>query len=361
MPDTGLLPVAEKLAASAARHASQADTGRRLAAQVVEEIREAGFARHFVPSRWGGNEATFTEMTRAVVAVAEGCASTAWCASLSAYSSRFAAYLPIEGQRDIWAGTPDLFIATGLVPAGSAVEVEGGSRIAGRWNYLSGIDFADWALLCGPASGEGAMEARFFAVPRGSWEVLPTWDSVGLRATGSHSVVLDDVFVPEHRMFARTTIMGGRNTGSTAVCHNAPFGAVGGLTFAAPALGAAKGALAACVDALAGKRRTASTEVALTRASAQIDAAELLVQRAAAAVDDNALTKATVVRNSRDQSVAAELLVEAVSGLVRAAGTSGLAESLPLQRHWRDVTAATSHVALRVETSAPRYAEVLLG
>ncbi|MFD7612823.1 hydrolase [Streptomyces sp. NPDC059828] len=362
--DTGLAEAADKLRALAAEHAADADSTRRIAPEVTESIRQSGFARHFVASRWGGTEGSFGELTRAVVAVGESCAATAWCASLAAYSARFASHLPEEGHRAIWSESPDTVIATGLMPAGRARAVDGGWRLSGRWSYVSGVDFADWILVCAAAAtgAEGPPQLRFFALPRGTWTVQETWDSVGMRATASHTVVLEDVTVPAHLSFDRADMLTGHNETSAAPCHRVPFQAVGGLTFIAPVVGAATGALAACAGTMTGRRRNHAGELILVRASGRIDAARHLVDQNAAVIDEQLFTPELMARNERNATFAAELLQEAAGLLVRGAGTGGLGEAHPLQRFWRDITSATSHVALQYDTAARKnYSAVLLG
>ncbi|OKJ94691.1 hypothetical protein AMK26_33420 [Streptomyces sp. CB03234] len=359
--DTGLGAVAEKLSHLAAQHAADADTTRRLAPDVVAGLREAGFARHFVSSRWGGTDGTFTELVGGVLTVSQACASTGWCASLLAASSRFAAHLPEAGHEELWGGGPDAFIATGLVPSGRAQAADGGWRLSGSWSYISGVDFADWVLLCGAVAGEGPPELRFFALPRGSFETVESWDCAGMRATGSHTVVVSGAYVPSHLSFARADMETGRNSWSTQPTHNVPFQASGALTFIGPAVGAAQGALKAAAAGLANKKRFDAAEVELVRASGRIDAARHLVEQNAQVIDARAFTPEFMARNQRNASFSGELVADALTGLLRAAGTAGLTESGPLQRFWRDVTAATSHVALRfdITKAARNYSEAL--
>lgn len=362
--DTGLVPAAEKLSVLAAQHAAEADSTRALAPEVVDVVRESGFARHFVSARWGGTEGSFAELTRAVVTVGAGCPATAWCASLSAYSARFASHLPEEGHRAIWGDSPDIVVATALMPAGRAKPVTGGWRLTGTWAYVSGIDFADWALVCAavPGGGDGPPQLRFFALPRGTYTVRESWDSIGMRATASHTLAVEDLVVPAHLSFDRADMLTGRNATSAADAHNVPFQAVGGLTFIAPVVGAAAGALAACAATMTGKRRNPSNEIKLVRASGRVDSARHLVEQNAAVIDERLFTPEHMARNERNATFSAELANEAVGLLIRAAGTGGLGEAQPLQRFWRDITSATSHVALQYDTAARKnYSAVLLG
>ncbi|MFE3519034.1 hydrolase [Streptomyces sp. NPDC059166] len=361
--DTGLVAAADRLRLLAALHAPAADTGRALSREVTEAIREAGFARHFVAARFGGSEGTFAELTDAVVSVGQGCAASAWCASLAAYSARFASHLPEEGHQALWGASPDTVVATGLMPAGRARAVDGGWKVTGRWSYVSGIDFADWVMLCAAVpGGEGPPRLRFFTLPRGTYTVQETWDSVGMRATGSHTVVVDDVLVPAHLSFDRADMLSGRNATSGVPAHNVPFQAVGGLTFIAPVVGAALGALTACAGSVTGRRRNETAELTVVRASGRIDAARALVGQNAEVLDGRLFTPEHMARNERNATYAAESLREAVTLLVGAAGTGGLGEEHALQRFWRDITSAASHVALQYDTAARKnYSAVLLG
>ncbi|NKE55334.1 hydrolase [Lentzea sp. PSKA42] len=354
MSDTGLVPVAEKVGALAAEHAQEADRTRKLSPEIVAAVREAGFARHFVAKSYGGSEGGFGELTQAVMAVGEGCASTAWCASLTALSARYATHLPQLGHDELWGSDPDTFVVTAQPPLGKAATAQGGHRLSGRWAYVSGVDFADWALLCGMVATEGEPEARFFALPRKDFTVVEGWDNAGMRATSSHIVVVDDVFVPEHLSFLRADFISGRNTTSSLPAHNAPFQAVGGLTFVAPAVGAAYGALNAATNAMRGKKVNITQGADLCRASAQIDSARFLVEQNAQVLDERTFTPRLMARCERNAAFTAETLVDAVGALVRAAGTSGFSESSPLQRFWRDIVSASSHVALRYETAVVR-------
>src|SRR5687767_5818857 len=91
----------------AASHAAKSDAEGRLFEETIEAIRYAGFARHFVPERWRGEQGTFGQCAQATVLLGEVDASAAWFASVAASMGRTAAYLPPEGQADVWAGGPD--------------------------------------------------------------------------------------------------------------------------------------------------------------------------------------------------------------------------------------------------------------
>ena len=91
-------------------------------------------------------------------------------------------------------------------PTGRADPVDGGYRLQGRWPYASGSPYSTWALLGAlafPAGGEGPPRMVTVAVPREQYTVLDDWGDgrvIGMNSSGSNTIVVDDVFVPEHHM-----------------------------------------------------------------------------------------------------------------------------------------------------------------
>lgn len=346
----------------AAAHALQAERDRRLSPAVFAAIREAGFARHFVPARWGGAEGGFEALLDAVAEVAEGDPSAAWCAAIAAALGRYAGFLPEDGQRAVWRTGPDALVVGGLVPGGEATAVSGGWLVHGRWSYISGIHASDHALLaCRVPAAGGAGQVRFLLVPRSAYRIEETWRTAGMRGTGSDTLVLAPTFVPREHSFVDEDLLTGREPGTAPACHTVPLRNVGGLTFAGPVLGAARGALGAW-SRVAGRRAAGTaSELVLARSAAETDAAGLLLSRVARDADRGGLRdEGEGARAQRDQAVAADLLVGAVNRLMRTGGTSALNEDEDLQRFWRDANAGASHAVLRWEPAARRYAAAAL-
>ncbi|MFJ8657774.1 acyl-CoA dehydrogenase family protein [Streptomyces sp. NPDC093795] len=357
-----------EVAKLAGAQAAQADAERRVSPDVIRAVVDAGFARWLVPARWGGDERGYTELTAAVAKVGEECSSTAWLACLAAHAARYVACLPEQGQADIWGDGPDTLVAAVIKPQGTAVETEGGYRLTGSWSYVSGVEHADWALLTGPAPGpkSGGQPMRLFAVPRGDYTFEDTWSSLGMRGTGSHTLVLDDVFVPEHRVCLREDAMRGATVGLPGRAP-LPNPAVSGLTFVTPVLGAARGALAVAAQLVAvaptGPRAGAGQayQVDFARAAGEIDAAQLLIERAAAVVDGGALSPALARRNRRDLALALQMLADATDRLLRIGGTRAQEDGHPLQRFWRDVRSVASHAVMQFEPAGADYTQGLAG
>lgn len=357
----------ERVAALAAECAVQADAAGRMDPRVVDAVLEAGFARHFVPRRWGGVSGTFDGLLGAVVRLGRACPSTAWIASLAAAVGRMAGYLPTEGQRQVWRDGPDTLVVASLLPTGTATEHPGGWRVRGRWPFVSAVEFSQWALVMARIR-TGVL---VFAVPRAAYTIERTWSNVGMRATGSHSLVLDDVIVPAGCCFSQAELEAGTPIDSDSAFHRVPFRAVTALSFVAPILGAAQGVLRLWTERVRTRIHAgsgplpdierASCDETLARSAGEIDCAELLLTRAVRAADQGGVTPMRTETNARDCALATELLVSATNRVVRTAGTSAMSGEDPLQRLWRDVNSAASHGTLRFVTKANRYANVVFG
>jgi alkylation response protein AidB-like acyl-CoA dehydrogenase len=362
---SGVAKAARDVASLAARYAVRAEADLRLAPEVVQAVVAAGFARHFVPAEHGGHGGTFAELNGAVATIGAECPATAWCAALAASLARMAAALPEEGRKEIWKDGPDTFVVGAVSPRGRARRQHNGWVLSGSWSYVSAVDHSEWALVLGTVPGEERPEARFFALRRTAYRIEQTWSDVGMRATGSNTLIVEDAFIPESLSFAAQDLIAGRAPDSAAACHAVPLPAANGLTFCLPMLGAAKGALAHW-SAYAAEKVCAAPgpgpgrwfyEETLARCSGEIDAAELLLDRVAAVADKGAaITVWETARNQRDCALVADMLVGAVDRLFRASGTAGHHAKNPLQRLWRDIHSASGHVVLQFGPAASAYA-----
>ncbi|GGV68609.1 oxidoreductase mmfh [Streptomyces longisporoflavus] len=352
---------ARDAAVQAALHATESEHGRTLHPPVAQALTDAGFARYFVPARFGGTSGTFGELIDAIALVGEGCTSSAWCAALQAAHGRLAAHLPPRGQADLWQDGPDTPIAAALVPpAGTLTPAGGGYRLSGRWNLASGVMSAHWILLATADPAAPRVRQLILAIPRGDITVHDTWHNSGLRGTGSHSLSVDDAFVPAHRTMPRDALAAGRQDDGAARCHRIPYTLVASLMFAAPALGAARGALRAWTRLTATRPAGLSDPTAqqvLARSSAETDAAHLLLVRAARRADHAPPDELPTALNQRDAAVAVEMLVAAVERLFRHGGARAQSEAEPLQRLWRDIHALAGHGALQLPAAAAVYSQ----
>lgn len=370
---TDLPEAAVKVAELAGQAAQAADTNHRLDPAVAESLVDAGFSRRLVPQRWGGNASVpgaAREFAAALTTVGSACMSTAWTGGVLTALSQMCSHLPEEGQRELWGDGPDVPLAGSLSPAGTVRPVDGGWRLSGQWDFASGVDHAQWTTVGGMAPAPGGPPAfRHFLLPKSDYTVRDTWRNVGLCGTGSNSLVVEDVFVPEHRSFTHLDVLAGNRAPDAPRIHQVPLKMINGLFFVTPGIGAVEGALTGWTEWTA--HRTEMTRAktsdrpgvrfALSHAAADLDAARLLVQRAVEAADSGPLDPATTLLSTRDFSTAADLLISSVDGLFRMSGSRGQTQSNPIQRVWRDVHCMAGHAALQPDMNADAWARYALG
>jgi len=167
---------------------------------------EAGFYRALQPRRFGGYELDYPSFYKAVLEIARGDPAVGWCLTLGAtHGALVAAHWPEAAQADFF-GTDGHFIAPHRAqgPAGSCRAVAGGYIVDGTWNYASGIPYATHFIgnVLFQSAG-GAPQLVVFVVPRAHFTILDDWGgdaTLGMRASGSNSVRIEEAFVPAHHV-----------------------------------------------------------------------------------------------------------------------------------------------------------------
>jgi alkylation response protein AidB-like acyl-CoA dehydrogenase len=336
---------------------------RALPQTLVDELRATGLTRAGAPASLGALEASPATTLSAAERIARGDASAGWCLSIAATSSLLAAYLPQEGAEEIF-GDPHTVAAGVWAPRGRALVADGGLRVSGRWSFCSGISHSEW-LFAGcvleqrPADDEGPV-LRVAALPTAELEILDTWHTSGLRGTGSHDAVADDLFVPDHHVLA---LLGARPRVETPLYRFPVFGFFA-LSIAAAALGNARGAIDDLSELAAGKTAEGSSRVLAERPATQAAVGESeAILRAARALYYEAIEEAWSAAQ-QDAPVAESLRLGirlAATHAVRASaevarsmydlgGGTAIYEDSPLQRRFRDAHAATAHFQVNSAT-----------
>ncbi|MGE0304418.1 MAG: acyl-CoA dehydrogenase family protein [Acidimicrobiia bacterium] len=353
-----LVERARALAPRLRERAEQAERDRTVPSESIAEILSAGLGgRMLTPARFGGDELTLDAQYEVAVELGRGCASTAWVATLLPHGCHMVGMFPEAGQQAVWADGPDPLIAASLPPAAKVERVNGGYRISGSHPFASGVDHATWVIVSGLVGGESGPVNHQFLVPRKDIRIDDTWFAAGMRATGSKTIVIDNVFVPEGHACAGPTLIAGTAVGGTVntnLLYRVPLAIHGGLTFIGPVIGAVRGAYEQFV-ATSRERKTergqllAESEVvqeATGTVSAYIDAADALVRRglhlARTCDPTTAEERAEAIRN---YTQAGDFAVDAVDLMLEHSGTRAFMETHPLQRAWRDVHMMTSHIA----------------
>jgi 3-hydroxy-9,10-secoandrosta-1,3,5(10)-triene-9,17-dione monooxygenase len=362
------------IASRFAQRAEAAEQARKIPAESVQDMLAAGLARILVPTRFGGCGLDFDTWFDVALEIGKADASHGWCASLIIHHGHLIGQFPEEAQQAVWADGSDVAVAASLAPTTKVTTVDGGYRVSGQHSsFASGVDHSSWVIVGGLVHKEAVPEWMLFLAPPGEYTVRDTWSVAGMRATGSNTIVTDDVFVPSNRTLRLSDLRDG--TGPGGALHDdpifhTPFFYFAPLTFAAPMLGAAKGAYEHVREWTKTRKATDGTSVAektsiqvrMARAAADLDAAELLLRRTVEVPNDpDSQAPHVLARSVRDFARASELVVAAIDLIISMCGTAGFVTTHPVQRAWRDIHLASMHMSLNTETNYSHFGRMELG
>jgi len=298
--------------------------------------------------------------------MAHGCASSAWTLGFYILHNWMLALFGEQAQDEVFADGPVLCPAP-LAPTGRGVPVDGGVRLSGRWSWATGIMAADWVMvgaLCGP----DGMYPALALLPADQVRVEDVWHTAGMRATGSNDVVVDDVFVPEHRLVKVTDIYAGTAPGAAlheAATYRWPMVPALALVAAMPALGAAEGVadvfaarLGERVLAYSGvaQKQQPAAQIRLGDARVRLRALDGLLRDTVATLETMVADGARIPRAVRAGArvTAAHIVHESrsvIADLLESSGASAQFLTSPLQRAKRDVDVISGHVVFDYDVS----------
>jgi 3-hydroxy-9,10-secoandrosta-1,3,5(10)-triene-9,17-dione monooxygenase len=343
-------------------------------------LRRTGLLKVLQSRRCGGYQMSLRTHIDVVAELGRGCTSTAWCAGVIHAHSWLMGLFPEAAQQDSYGTDPDAIISAVIAPRGMARAVDGGFVLNGFWPFASGCEHSQWLFLGTVVedSGGQAVDEGNLLVATEQVTIKDDWNVAGLRGTGSCSIVAQDVFVPKYRFLSLPAAIEGHAPGvelHDGTLFRSAAVPVLALAITPAALGAAELAFESFTSKLPGKevaftRRARQIEMPVTHlqvaeARTKIDTARLLLHHCADAIETAAQSgkEMEFIKRARvrmDCAHAVRQCLEAVETLYLASGGSGIAESNPTQRAWRDVHAINMHGALNLQTTQEMYGRVLL-
>jgi 3-hydroxy-9,10-secoandrosta-1,3,5(10)-triene-9,17-dione monooxygenase len=364
-----LIGRAEAMLPGLRERSEAAEKNRRLPDETVQEMRDAGFHKIMQPKSFGGFELGIDVAAECIRTLAKGCGSTGWVSNLFMIHNWQVSMFPMQAQEEYWADSNDQICSTvSFAPRSKMEEVDGGFRLTGQWKFSSGCDFASWFIIMKPSP----TCLDWMLVPRDDLTIEDDWFVSGLCATGSKDLILDNVFVPEHRCLTIMDLFAGTTPGGKA--HGIPLAR---LPFAWPAvwgipaalIGMTTGMAEAVRQRLIGKKalftgelqtERAANQIKLTKALSDIQTAELVMRHRLSELmkwgeAGGPPTPADAFVSSRDAAYVARLMGEVANNLSIMAGATSVYLNNPIQRYLRDINVGVTHVSLVWEEAAENY------
>ena len=372
MVNGGLVAQATALVPLLRRHAASAEKARRVPQESLEALSQAGIFKMTAPKAYGGVEADFQTQCDVLAEIARGCPSTSWVATIYSAMSWLVGVFPDEAQQEIFA-TRDPRISGVFSPTGTAVAKDGGFLVNGRWGFNTGCHGANWTVL-NVVVGEmpTCMIAR-----SADLKVLDDWYATGMAATGSNTVVAENVFVPGYRAIPLPHMLEARypdrhNAGNPY--FNYPLAPVLTVNAGGTPVGTARGAMDVFLERLPGRGITYTnytnkaeapvTHLQLAEASMKIDSANAHVRMATSLLDgssNGSMTMQTRVKSRAHIAYSTGLAREATDILFYASGASSIQEHMAIQRYQRDIQALSNHAIMHPQTGLELYGRILCG
>ncbi len=355
---------ARALAPLIREHADRAQEARRLSDVVAKAMAEHGLYRVGAPAALGGADADPATQIEVIEAVGTADGSTAW--NLMIGIEAFGQVAPFlgPGTRGIFDDPMVIFCAA-TSAMGRADRVDGGYRVNGQWQFVSGCHNA--SLFAGTVARfeEGVQidsPPAFAVALQDEYEILDTWHVSGMRGSGSHDLRVVDLLLPEDRVVVPAQIELPRDTPLARI----PLGVKLSYNKVGVCLGVARAGLETFVELATDKRPRFGRNLLCERPYAQRAIAEAEVRlRAARALVFELVEELweTVVAGDRLEdrwravfqiacSDAARACVDAVDTVAEAAGTTPNRLDHALERIVRDVRVVRQHI-----TVAPHHIE----
>ena len=349
----GAVTIAEALTERIAAGAERADAEDRFVAENYALMKEAGLVEAGVPQELGGGGAEVRELAQMLRVLGRACGSTALAfamhthqVAIPAWRWRHQKLAAVEPLLRRVAAERIVLLSSGgsdwINGSGVARRVEGGYRVSGRKIFTSGAAAGDILMTGAVLDEDGVRQVLHFGVPMKAPEVriLDTWHTLGMRGTGSHDVVLDDLFVPEASVALK------RKSGEWHPLFHIIATIAFPLIYAAY-LGVADSACRIALDLAKERPVTPDLRAMAGRMMTELSGAEAAHDTMLAAVDRNAPSAETVDAVMKGKVLGADHMIRAVELAMELASGAGFYRSAGLERRFRDIQGARYHAMQR--------------
>lgn len=382
--EQGLVEKAKALLPFLRSRIPEIDRLAKLPDDVAQALIEAGMFGITTPRINGGSQCSFAAYKEIVAELGRADPSTGWCVNLvNVCNWLVAAMFPKHVSDEVFS-TPGGARTCGVFSAiaEKVRKVDGGYVVEeGRWPFNSGFYHANWELLGIAMVNEKGekVDEGLAIVPIAEVQALHDWDTIGLRGSGSTTVTVKNVFIPEERVFPFSRMIPG-DYGATHLAdqpvYRSAFVPVAAVILVFPALGIGRAAIDLFVGRLgprgiqytsyAKQSEAPLTHLQLGEASAKLDAAELVIKNVIDEIEAYAASgqypdPKTRLRHRRDSAHASRQIWETVDLLANASGASVAHASSVFNRFWRDARVANLHGVLNTEANYEHYGRVLVG
>lgn len=363
-----------------AANANHAEALRQVPDENIAMLKNIGLHRAFLPKAYGGLEMSLPEFTDCIAALAGACCSTAWAFSLLCTHNHQIAMFSKAFQDEVWGENPDATACSSIAPFGQYEEAEGGIRFTGDMRWSSGSDHAEWAIVGFNRITEAGEKKYCFAViPATDYHIEDDWHAMAMKGSGTKTLKIDNVFIPEHRIEVAKDMMEGRSTGFNlypdSKIFTTPYRPYFASGFAAMSLGVAERMLEVFRDvtktrvrAYTGAKVGAATPalMRLAESTHQVKAARAFLESTWNEHKEHGEQKRypdkeTLAYWRTNQAYAVKMCIQATDRLFEAIGGNNWFNDKEAQRLFRDVHMTGAHAYTDYDVCAQILGRELMG
>lgn len=362
-------------------HQGEAEKARRIPQETIERLDAAGVFRLTSPAAYGGASFTMREQFAIYNALASGCGATAWVVWATLAGATWDLAFDDDVMREVhgspWVGNRTCACGgTSRRMSGTGRKVDGGWMLKGAWAFATGINHASHAVLIFFYDDTDDTKVGMAMVPKSSLTVRDDWDTLGLAATGSNTVVIDGELFVDDKHVSMPEVVAGRVAERIAQHADPRPGGVAGsvVLSAALALGMAEQALEVFIDAVARRSipyspytrqlDSAITQKTYAQAKVRIASAHLLAEHDIDVLDQVASQGETpsavdLMKWRADGAHIWDVCADVIESLLRASGASAFGRKMPLQLIARNCRAGSLHAGMNIDTWMENYGRIL--
>ena len=355
-----LVTLAHTLAVGCGERAAQHDRDASFPFENFAELHRAGYLALTLPAAVGGRGISIYEFCLVQEQLAQGCGATALAANMHLYncggalgsfteSFRRRVVETILSDGAVIGSSLSEPTASLMSPTVTARKVPGGYRVTGRKYFCTLAPILRYFLFSAKLdrfSKPGASGTVTLAAERGTegMEVIETWDSMAMRATGSHDIQFTDAFIPEE------CLVGPEGEGVESGLAALPWYALG---IASVYTGVATAAFNFTVDYVKQRKlhplpsaiaHLPGIQFTVAEMAMSLEAARALIYKTTAELAHGAdFGDATLPKVTTPQYFATNTALDVVTKAMQAVGGPSLFRRYPLERYYRDVRAGTLH------------------
>ncbi|WP_439856117.1 p-hydroxyphenylacetate 3-hydroxylase oxygenase component [Pseudomonas yamanorum] len=363
-----------------AANAFQAEQDRRVPDENIALLKSIGMHRAFQPKPFGGMEISLPQFADCIALLAGACASTAWAMSLLCTHSHQLALFSAKLQQEVWGDNPNATASSSIAPFGRTEDVKGGVLFSGEMGWSSGCDHAEWAIVgFRRKNTEGTQDYCFAVLPRSDYQIRDDWFAAGMKGSGTKTLIIDNVLVPEHRIQKAKDMMEGKSAGfglyPDSKIFYSPYRPYFASGFSTVSLGVAERMLEVFrektktrVRAYTGAAVGAATPalMRLAESTHQVAAARAFLEKtwqehAEHSEQHRYPSRETLAFWRTNQAYATKMCIQAVDRLFEAAGGNAWFEHNEMQRLFRDSHMTGAHAYTDYDVCAQILGRELMG